>query len=420
MSLPGANAVQAGARRVALAAAGIVAILYVLIAVAVVLIVNHNLTAGIDSRLSQALKYETAQRPPGPEGVGAPPGGPQFAAPVICWRVRPDGTVFGCPGNNGASVPTSYATISQPTTIEVAGTDVRVAGTRADDGDAVIVGQSMDSVYQARSTLVLAEAVIGPVLLLIVFLGALAIGQRVAGPVERARQRQMAFTANASHELRTPLSVIQAQAAIALAHPRDEQWYRQAFVRVDEESKRMKTMVEDLLWLARFDATHGAARAQPVDVGVLAQQAADRFAAVAEARHQRLSLKLAEGAFVIAASPEWLDHLMGVLLDNACKYTPDGGSVEVRVWAEGSRVCLAVDDSGAGIAPEDRARIFERFHRATDQAGGAGLGLAIADAVVRATNGRWAIGTSAAGGASMAVSWPRLLAPAGVTSVTAP
>jgi len=70
-------------------------------------------------------------------------------------------------------------------------------------------------------------------------------------------------------------------------------------------------------------------------------------------------------------------------------------------------VRLAVDDSGPGIAPEERPRIFDRFHRATEQPGGAGLGLAIADAVVRATNGRWDIGTSAAGGASMAVSWSR-------------
>jgi signal transduction histidine kinase len=69
-----------------------------------------------------------------------------------------------------------------------------------------------------------------------------------------------------------------------------------------------------------------------------------------------------------------------------------------------------VDDSGPGIPETERSRIFDRFQRANDQAGGAGLGLAIADAVVRATNGRWLVGTSPAGGASMAVSWPRVLA----------
>jgi signal transduction histidine kinase len=70
-------------------------------------------------------------------------------------------------------------------------------------------------------------------------------------------------------------------------------------------------------------------------------------------------------------------------------------------------VRLTVDDSGPGIPPEQRSRVFDRFHRATDAPGGAGLGLAIADAIVRATGGRWTIGTSAAGGASVSVSWPR-------------
>ena len=113
---------------------------------------------------------------------------------------------------------------------------------------------------------------------------------------------------------------------------------------------------------------------------------------------------------VIAAPPDWLDHLVGVLLDNACKYSPEDGSVDVRVAADGDRVRLTVDDSGPGIPVEQRRRIFERFQRATDQGNGAGLGLAIADAVVRATSGRWDVGTSAAGGASMSVVWPRVLA----------
>jgi len=81
------------------------------------------------------------------------------------------------------------------------------------------------------------------------------------------------------------------------------------------------------------------------------------------------------------------------------------------VIADGDRVRMAVDDSGPGVPAEKRQVIFDRFQRGTDQAGGSGLGLAIADAVVRATNGRWDIGSSIAGGASMAVSWPRLLNP---------
>ncbi|MDQ3871844.1 MAG: sensor histidine kinase [Chloroflexota bacterium] len=96
-----------------------------------------------------------------------------------------------------------------------------------------------------------------------------------------------------------------------------------------------------------------------------------------------------------------------MLLDNACKYASAAGLVEVTVANEGQRVRLTVDDSGPGIPEAERERIFDRFHRATEASGGVGLGLAIADAVVRATGGRWYVGASPAGGARMAVSWPR-------------
>jgi two-component system sensor histidine kinase TctE len=148
---------------------------------------------------------------------------------------------------------------------------------------------------------------------------------------------------------------------------------------------------------------------EPVDVGVIAQNGVDRFSAVAESRHLQLKLRLTGTSAVIAASPEWLDHLVGVLIDNACKYTPEGGSVDVSVSTEAHSVRLAVDDSGTGIPEAERGRIFDRFQRVSDQPGGAGLGLAIADAVVKATNGKWQVGSSARGGTSMAVTWPRIL-----------
>jgi signal transduction histidine kinase len=388
-----------------------VAGLYLLISVASVLITTHNLTANLDKTLADSLTAFASQHGGGGgnRDFNAPPGAPRFSTPVQWWMYHPDGNYDSrSPDAQAIDLPVPYKTITSPQTLTVSGTDLRVRGGLVGD-DWTVVGLSMDSVYQARSNLIFTEAMIAPVLLLVIFLGALAIGRRVASPIEVARQRQMEFTANASHELRTPLSVIQAQTTLALAQPRDDAWYRRAFQRVDEESKRMRGLVDDLLWLARFDATRAAATSQPIDVAVLAQQAVDRFQTVAEARHLQLSLAIGSGALVVAASPEWVDRLLGVLLDNACKYTPERGSVEVRVVAEGDRVRLAVEDSGPGVPAEQRQRIFDRFQRATDQAGGSGLGLAIADAVVRATNGRWDIGSSVVGGASMAVTWPRLM-----------
>jgi signal transduction histidine kinase len=403
--------VRSGAQRVALAATGIVAALYLLIAVAVVLIVTHNLTSNVDGTLSQWLTSMAADRQTVTRGFPGPHGGPHIGdAPVLWWMWHPDGN-FSDSSSEAQSVklPVPPTSITSAQTITVSGVPLRVEGGKVGD-DWAVVAQSMSTVDQARSNLIQAELLIGPVLLLVVFLGALAIGRRVAEPIEQARRRQMDFTANASHELRTPLAVIQAQTSLALSQPRDQDWYQRAFTRVNQESQRMRHLVDDLLWLARFEAMPRAGRSEPVDVGVMAQQAVERFAAIAEARQQRLSVRLSGDSHVIAASPEWLDHLVGVLIDNACKYTPEQGTIEVRVAAEGNRVKLLVDDSGPGIPVDQRGQIFDRFRRASDLPGGSGLGLAIADAVVNATNGRWEVGSSAAGGASMAVTWPRLLA----------
>jgi len=403
--------VRSGSQRVALAATGIVAALYLLIAIAVVLIVTHNLTSNIDGTLSQWLTSMATDRQTVTRGFPGPRGGPHFGdAPVLWWMYHPDGN-FSDSSTEAASVklPVPPTSITDAQTITVSGTQLRVEGGRVGD-DWAVVGQSLSSVDQARSNLIQAELLIGPVLLLVVFLGALAIGRRVAAPIEQARRRQMDFTANASHELRTPLAVIQAQTSLALSQPRDQEWYQRAFTRVNQESQRMRRLVDDLLWLARFEAMPRAGRTEPVDVGVMAQQAVERFAALAEARQQRLSVRLSGDSHVIAASPEWLDHLVGVLIDNACKYTPEQGTIEVRVAAEGKSIKLVVDDSGPGIPADQRGQIFDRFRRASDLPGGSGLGLAIADAVVSATNGRWEVGTSATGGASMAVIWPRILA----------
>ncbi|HEU4571997.1 MAG TPA: HAMP domain-containing sensor histidine kinase, partial [Candidatus Limnocylindrales bacterium] len=131
-----------------------------------------------------------------------------------------------------------------------------------------------------------------------------------------------------------------------------------------------------------------------------------RFAAIAETRRLRLAVTATGSEPIVAAPPEWLDRLLGVLVDNACKYSPDGGTIAVAVDAHGGRVSLTVDDAGPGIPVGERARIFDRFHRATDARSGAGLGLAIADSIVRATQGRWSVGDSPAGGARMSVAWP--------------
>ena len=308
----------------------------------------------------------------------------------------------------GATLPDAYRHATGPAQLSLGGEQLRVVGGQAGPFW-IVMGQSTAAVDQAQSTLVLAETVVAPFLLGLVFLGAFTVGRRVAAPIEESRQRQLRFTADASHELRTPLAVIEAEASLALQAPRDVASYQHSFARVNAESKRMRRLVDDLLWLARFDASTGDPEREPVDVGVLASGTVDRFATVARSRNLDLAAVTRGDNPVVNASVDWLDRLLSVLVDNACRYTPGGGRVRVNVEANAGRVRLSVEDSGPGIPREERARVTARFHRGSDAPGGSGLGLAIADAIARATGGSLDIGESThLGGARISVVWAQV------------
>ena len=409
-ALPG---VRRQSIRVAFAATLVVAVIYAVIASGVVAIATVNLTAQVDARVTGALdRMPPDGRLPDGDGGGPLPGrdpGRPFGAPFLIWFVADDGTVATLDASAPA-LPAELHGVTGPQTVTLDGTPFRVAGQAVADGR-IVVAQSMQEIAAAQETVLLGIVLLAPFLLGFVFVGAVLVGRRVAEPIEAARRRQLEFTADASHELRTPLSVIEAHTSLALAQERDAAWYRGAFGKVDRESKRMRRLLEDMLWLARFDAAAAPAAGEPVDLGTLARQVADRFAAIAETRRLALGVHVPTEPVTITASAELVDRLIGVLVDNACKYAPEGGSVVVTVASDAAgRPSVTGDDSGPGIRAVDRDRIFDRFHRSvatSSEAGGAGLGLAIGDTIVRATGGRWAVSTSPLGGARFGVSWPK-------------
>ncbi len=408
--MSGAPGVRRQSIRVALSATLVVAVVYFAIAAGVIAYATRDLTAQVDQRLTEAMLRVPPDGTPGdqPDGTLPSPGrdpGRPYGAPFLVWIVMDDGTVVAA--STTPALPDDLVDVTTPVTATIDGTAMRVAGGDVADGR-LVVAQSAEQVGDAQRTIVVGVLLIAPFLLGFVFAGAVLIGRRVAEPIEAARRRQLEFTADASHELRTPLSVIEAHTSLALAQDRDTDWYRGAFGRIDRESKRMRRLLEDMLWLARFDAAAPSTTTGPVDLGVLATHAADRFAAVAETRRLRLGIHVPAGPVLVTAPPDLLDRLVGVLLDNACKYAPEEGTVDLTVSLDGSRATVTVDDSGPGIAPEDEARIFDRFHRSlatAGDAGGAGLGLAIGETIVRATAGRWTVGRSPSGGARFAVTW---------------
>ncbi|HVC69192.1 MAG TPA: HAMP domain-containing sensor histidine kinase [Acidimicrobiales bacterium] len=329
------------------------------------------------------------------------------SAPVVLWRVSAAGGVTKLSDGAPNLSDTNWIRGGRPVTLDLSGHSFRL-DEQAVKGGWLIGGQSLAEQEHVEQVLLTVEIIAGPIVLIATFLGTFVIGLKASGPIEEIRRRQLEFTADASHELRTPLSVIEAEVGLSLSSPRDAVQYRDTLERVRRESDRLRHLVEDLLWLARFDSEPPPPGNEPVDLIPIAEICADRFTAFAEAKGAALSVIQKGGSQAwISAPPEWVDRLIGVLVDNACRYAGSGGTVRIIVKTHGAKVSLAVEDSGPGIPLDERPQLFDRFHRTTDHGSGAGLGLAIADSVVRSTGGRWHVGDASLGGARMEVSWHR-------------
>ena len=395
------------AARVAVVVTLIIAAMYICVVAGFDAVDRHRLVTQIDARLEQRL--DDATRQPASAGAEANYDNAHDVddAPVFLWKVGPNGHAVALTPGAPPMSAASWSPADRSNQARLGSANFRLQSRRV-NGTWFVVGQSLAQADHVESDLIALEIVAVPVLLLGVFLGTLLIGIKAASPVEQARRRQLEFTADASHELRTPLSVIEAEVSLALSSPRTIADYRDTLGRVSRETLRLRDIVDDLLWLSRFDSEPPPPGDEPVDLGAIALACADRFDAIATGRGIVLSVRqLVEGQPWINAPPEWIDRLAGVLVDNACRYAGHNGVVRITVSAQGNRVSLAVEDSGPGIALHERASLFDRFHRATDEGNGAGLGLAIGDAVVRATGGEWRIGDASLGGALIEVRWHR-------------
>ena len=219
--------------------------------------------------------------------------------------------------------------------------------------------------------------------------GWLLVRQSTA-PIEQSMERMRHFMADAAHELRTPLTVLRSRAEVALQQSRTTTEYVDSLRAIDAESQRLARIVDDLLTLARADAGERPITRQRVFLDDIAMDAAQAARAVAEARGVALSVGTFEEA-AIEGDPELLRRLVVILLDNAVKFTPAGGSVRISVCRSDATATLVVGDTGVGIPADQLPRIFERFYRGDPARGradvgasGAGLGLSIAQWIARA------------------------------------
>jgi heavy metal sensor kinase len=190
------------------------------------------------------------------------------------------------------------------------------------------------------------------------------------------------FTADASHELRTPVALVRSTAELTLRHPRDAQEYRDALADILNEAERMSGLISNLLTLARVDAGSETLSFEDVDVASLLRHASSRCERLAHAKQIQVECTVGEGSILVPGDPRALERLFVILIDNAIRYTPDGGLVRVGVQAVDGAAVVTVADTGIGIPSGEIPSIFERFYRVdparSRDAGGAGLGLSIA------------------------------------------
>lgn len=397
------------ALRVATAATAVVGLFYALIVIGILTIVSAKLLHETDERVAQELA-DARQLSPAQLASRAEITRDSDDPPVYYWQINAAGVVTATSSDAFAfPVALLQGRSAAPRTAFVDGRDFRFEYVARADGSRIYAAESLAQPHHVRSLLTMSALVVSPALLAAVFVSAFVIGRSASKPVEQARVRQLEFTADASHELRTPLTVIEAEVGLALTTNRTASGYRDALQRVSGETPRLRKIVEDMLWLARFDSEPPAPQAEIVDLATVARQCADRFGPVVTSRNIDLRLTVnGDDHPHVAAAPEWLDRLIGVLLDNATRYAKSPGRVAITVESGSGHVSLTVADDGPGIPAAERPRLFDRFHRIEDNGGqGAGLGLAIADAVVRTTHGRWSLGESVWGGANMTVIWPR-------------
>ena len=227
--------------------------------------------------------------------------------------------------------------------------------------------------------------------------------------LRQSDQTKNAFVADVTHELRTPLTVIKGTIETLEDGALDDIAGRGPLLAsMQRETERLIRLVNDLLVLTRADAGTLNMHIQPFDLGELARLRCEHFAMLAERNQVKFALKISES--YVMGDPDRISQVLDNLLDNAIRYSPQSSSITVEVIQNGDEVQCSVNDNGTGIPEKHLPFIFERFYRAdasrNRQTGGAGLGLAIARALVESQGGKISAESSSAHGTTLRFSLP--------------
>ena len=410
--------------------AGVLALLIVLIGAAVFVTarrvlfdqVNDDLVARAQ-RESQPLAQRLLQRVREGGQLSGIKIGPDFTAGGYFYAVaNANGTVIGSTPNADpaglAGAESLKDALSGDTsfvdTTSSEGEQLRVylvpLGRAQDPRFVLEVGRSTEPERDALQGLMLVLVAGGAAGVLLALGAGFWLAGRALSPIQTAMNRQRVFVADASHELRTPLSLIRANAEI-LQRGRDHPVSANISSVNDiiGETDRLSALVGQMLTLAQADADETAFRMALVDLSAIAEETVRQMRLLAEPRGISLAID-SNGPLTVSGDATRLREIVTILIDNAIKYSDDGGSVRLDLRENGGVATLRVADDGRGIQPDALPRIFDRFYRA-DKArsratGGAGLGLAIARLIAERHNGTIAIESAVGRGTTVTVGLP--------------
>jgi heavy metal sensor kinase len=228
--------------------------------------------------------------------------------------------------------------------------------------------------------------------------------------LEKAFQRVTQFTADASHELRTPIALMRTRAEIALRRPRSEDEYRETLDQVLKELERTSGLIEKMMLLARADSGVETLQRIHLNLAESVDQACCEGRTLALAKQITFHEQLPEAPVWVAGDSHFLRRLFLILIDNAVKYTPPEGRIDVALGTDAGGAVVELRDTGIGIAAEDLPNIFERFYRSerarSRESGGAGLGLSIGRWIAEAHGGTIEVRSTPGEGSVFAVRLP--------------
>jgi heavy metal sensor kinase len=233
--------------------------------------------------------------------------------------------------------------------------------------------------------------------------------------LERSFAEIRRFTADASHELRTPLAAIRMEAELALGKALSPAEHQQLLGSILEECERLTRLTEQLLALCREDAGSGRPAHGPLDLGALVGHVVETMRPLAQAKDLGLHIEC-NGPIAVLGDEVRLRQVFYNVLDNAIKYTPAGGRIDVHLGHRDGTPLVTLHDTGIGVSPEHLPRVFDRFYR-VDKArsraeGGTGLGLSIAQSIIAAHGGRIELDSQPGQGTTCTVTLPNGTVPA--------